>query len=85
LKKEDYVKSIVAAGQSRLQPIIVTTITTVFGVLPLAMQDPFWAGLGYTIAFGLSAGSLMTLFVVPCFYYSLYLNKKMKEGLEGSE
>jgi multidrug efflux pump subunit AcrB len=43
LKLEDYTESIVAAGKSRLQPIIVTTLTTLFGIWPLALQDAFWA------------------------------------------
>lgn len=74
---EDYVESLVAAGKSRLQPIIVTTLTTLFWVLPLALQDAFWAGLGYTIIFGLFAGSFMTLFIIPALYYSIYLRKKI--------
>lgn len=78
LTERDYVEALVEAGKSRLQPIIVTTITTVFWVLPLALQDPFWAGLGFTIIFGLAAGSFMTLFVTPAFYYTIYLKKKMK-------
>jgi multidrug efflux pump subunit AcrB len=78
LEIDDYVKSLVAAGKSRLQPIIVTTLTTVFGIFPLALQDAFWAGLGYTIIFGLMVGSLMTLFVTPALYYTIYLKKKMK-------
>ncbi len=78
LEIQDYVDSLVAASKSRLQPIIVTTLTTVFWVLPLAFQDAFWAGLGYTIIFWLIAGSTMTLFVIPALYYMLYLNKKMK-------
>jgi multidrug efflux pump subunit AcrB len=40
---DDYLASLVAAGKSRLQPIIVTTLTTVFGIFPLALQDAFWA------------------------------------------
>lgn len=77
LKLEDYTESIIAAGKSRLQPIIVTTLTTLFGIWPLALQDAFWAGLWYTIIFGLFAGSLMTLFVTPALYYTIYLRKKM--------
>ncbi|MCP4523131.1 MAG: efflux RND transporter permease subunit, partial [Candidatus Gracilibacteria bacterium] len=72
----DELHSVIGAGKSRLQPIIVTTLTTVFGVLPLAMQDEFWAGLGYTIVFGLFAGSAMTLFVIPSLYYEMILRKK---------
>jgi multidrug efflux pump subunit AcrB len=82
LTHEDYVESLIAAGKSRLQPIIVTTITTVLWVLPLALQDAFWAGLGFTMIFGLFAGSSMTLFVVPAFYHLIYLKKKMRQGKE---
>ncbi len=79
LELDDYVESLVAAGKSRLQPIIVTTLTTVFWVLPLALQDAFWAGLGFTIIFGLFAGSFMTLFVIPALYYTIYLRKKIQK------
>ena len=79
LKLDDYVQSLVAAGRSRLQPIIVTTLTTLFWVLPLALQDAFWAGLWFTIIFGLFAWSFMTLFIIPALYYSIYLRKKVRE------
>lgn len=74
--KIDETKAIVEAGKSRLQPILLTTITTVFGILPLALQDEFWAWLGYTIIFGLIAGSSMTLFVIPSLYFELMVEKK---------
>ena len=80
LELNDYVESLVAAGRSRLQPIIVTTLTTLFWVLPLALQDAFWAGLGFTIIFGLFAWSFMTLFIIPALYYSIYLRKKMRRS-----
>ena len=80
LELNDYVESLVAAGRSRLQPIIVTTLTTLFWVLPLALQDAFWAGLWFTIIFWLFAGSFMTLFIIPALYYSIYLRKKMRRG-----
>ena len=82
LELEDYVEALVAAGRSRLQPIIVTTITTLFWVLPLALQDAFWAWLGYTIIFGLFAWSFMTLFIIPALYYSIYLKKKIRIAKE---
>ena len=74
----DWIHSIIWAGKSRLQPIIVTTLTTVFWVLPLALQDEFWAGLGFTIVFGLVAWSSMTLFVIPSLYYQFILKKEHK-------
>lgn len=75
LKKEK-IDAITLSGKSRLQPIIVTTLTTIFWVLPLAMQDAFWGWLGYTIIFGLFAWSFMTLFIIPALYYSLFYKPK---------
>ncbi len=71
----DSLHAVIAAWKSRLQPIIVTTLTTVFWVLPLALQDEFWAWLGFTIVFWLFAGSSMTLFVIPALYYEVVLRK----------
>lgn len=71
------IDSIVEAGKSRLQPIMLTTITTVFGILPLALTDEFWAWLWYTIVFWLATWSLMTLFVIPSLYYELLVEKRL--------
>ncbi|MDD3646082.1 MAG: efflux RND transporter permease subunit [Candidatus Gracilibacteria bacterium] len=76
--KINYIEQIIIAGKSRLQPIIVTTLTTIFGILPLALQDEFWAGLGFTIIFGLFVGSSMTLLVTPALYQILVLRNKLK-------
>ena len=76
----DSLHAVISAWKSRLQPIIVTTLTTVFWVLPLALQDEFWAGLWFTIVFGLFAWSSMTLFVIPSLYYQTVIkNKKEQE------
>lgn len=56
------------AWRARLQPIILTTITTVLGLSSVATQDEFFAGLAFTIMFGLFIASTMTLFVVPALY-----------------
>jgi multidrug efflux pump subunit AcrB len=61
--------AIVEWAVSRLNPILVTTITTVAGILPIALQDVFWAWLWYTVVFGLATGSMLTLFAVPTLYY----------------
>lgn len=75
----DYKELIIMSGKTRLQPIIVTTLTTVFWVLPLALQDEFWAWLGFTIIFWLFVWSMMTLFVVPILYYGFVVRKKVKK------
>lgn len=75
--------SIIEWSVSRLNPILVTTVTTVAWILPIALQDVFWAWLWFTIAFGLTTGSFMTLFAIPTLYYSLearkYKNEQNKE------
>ncbi len=72
----DYVNQIIIAWKSRLQPIIVTTLTTIFWILPLAVQDEFWAWLGFTIIFWLFMWSTMTIVVIPILYDVLVIKKK---------
>lgn len=60
--------AIVDAGRSRLQPILLTTITTVAGILPLTLSDPIWGPLGFAIIFGLSFATVLTLCVIPMLY-----------------
>ena len=74
------ISAITNAWVSRLNPILVTTITTVAWILPIALQDPMWAWLGYTIAFWLVTGSFMTLFAVPTLYYSIEWWKNKRES-----
>ncbi len=57
----------IEAGKSRLQPIFLTSITTVVGLLPLSLSDEMWAGLGFAIIYGMSLSTILTLLLVPCF------------------
>ncbi len=57
------------AGKARLHPIILTTITTILGLMSVALEDEFFAWLAYTIMFGLFVGSAATLFVIPVIYF----------------
>lgn len=61
-------EAIADAGQSRLQPILLTTVTTVAGILPLTLSDPIWGPLGFAIIFGLSFATVLTLCVIPMLY-----------------
>jgi multidrug efflux pump subunit AcrB len=56
--------------------MLLTTVTTVLGILPIALRDRFWSGMGFTIVFGIMAASALTLFVVKGIYYELYINKE---------
>lgn len=55
--------------KSRLAPVLSTTLTTVLWLYSVARQDKFFAGLAYTIMFGLAVSTMMTLFVIPAIYY----------------
>ena len=64
--------SLLRAGRLRLRPIILTTVTTVGGLLPVALglggHSEVWAPLANVIVWGMLVGTLMTLFVIPCVY-----------------
>jgi multidrug efflux pump subunit AcrB len=59
-----------ARGASdRLRPIISTSVTTIVGLIPLAITNPMWRPLCYAIIFGLSVSTVTSLVIVPCLYY----------------
>ena len=64
--------SILQSGRRRLRPIILTSITTILGLLPMAVglggKSPVWAPLANTIVWGLSAATILTLLVIPAAY-----------------
>ena len=68
LENMDKIKATEKAAKSRLQPIILTTLTTVSGMMPLALSDPSWAPLAFSIIFGLIFSTVSTLFIVPILY-----------------
>lgn len=66
---KDKDEAITESCESRLRPILLTTITTVAGLLPLVLTQPSWAPLGYAIIFGLMFSTVLTLYVVPLLYH----------------
>ena len=65
----------VQAARSRLRPILMTTLTTVLGMLPMALGRgegaEMWNSLGVTVAWGLTVSTLITLLLIPALYCSL--------------
>ena len=68
------IKTIVLAGQSRLRPILMTTTTTILGLLPMAIERSesagLWSPLAITVIGGLTSSTILTLFIIPCIYVS---------------
>jgi multidrug efflux pump subunit AcrB len=60
--------AVVDGAASRLRPILLTTITTVIGIIPLLFTASFWAPLALAIIFGLSFSVLITLLFIPILY-----------------
>lgn len=65
----------VTAARSRLRPILMTTLTTVLGMVPLAVGQgegsELWRSLGMTVCWGLTISTLVTLVLIPTIYCSL--------------
>ncbi|MEL6985858.1 MAG: efflux RND transporter permease subunit, partial [Actinomycetota bacterium] len=59
------------AIKRRFRPLVATSLTTVAGVLPLALSDPFWESLGFTIIFGLLSSTFMVLLCFPAYYLAI--------------
>ncbi len=90
LEYRDLLGSIVEAGKTRLRPVLLTAITTVLGLIPLAIGmnvnfgtllsqfDPqfyvggdnaeFWGPMAWTVIFGLTFATFLTLVIVPVMY-----------------
>lgn len=64
--------SIADAAASRLEPVLLTSLATIAGLVPITIADPFWRGLGGTIIAGLLFTGALKLFLIPVLYYNFY-------------
>ncbi|MDX5478911.1 MAG: efflux RND transporter permease subunit, partial [Cyclobacteriaceae bacterium] len=90
LPYDELLKSIIVGGKTRLRPVLLTAVTTVLGLVPLAIGmninfatllssfDPqfyvggdnadFWGPMAWTVIFGLTFATFLTLVIVPVMY-----------------
>ena len=84
-------EAIIEAARSRLRPILMTTVTTVLGLVPMAFfpgeGTELVAPIGKTVLGGLSFGTLMTLFLMPVMYAIInkYSDKRASKAQERRE
>ncbi|MFH1847911.1 MAG: efflux RND transporter permease subunit, partial [Candidatus Omnitrophota bacterium] len=80
-------KAVVMAGENRLRPILMTTCTTILGLLPMAVDQSesagLWSPLAITVIGGLSSSAFLTLFVIPSIYVVLDdIDRRKKANLK---
>jgi len=97
LSLDEVKEAIILGGATRLRPVLLTAITTVLGLIPLAMGinfnffslitdlDPqyfrggdntaLWGPMSWTIIYGLTFATFLTLVVVPVMYWLAYRGK----------
>ena len=65
--------AVLAAGKSRLRPVLMTSLTTILGMLPMALGmgngAELWQPMGITVVGGLTFSTILTLVAVPILYY----------------
>lgn len=74
-------EAIILSGETRFTPIILTSLTTIGGLLPLTLKGgELWAPMGWTIIGGLLVSTMLTLIIVPVFYKIFGNNLKENNG-----
>jgi len=77
------VEAVIKAASIRLRPILMTSFSTIFGILPLVIANGAGAAsrqaIGITIVAGFGIGTLFTLFVLPVFYTYFARDRRLQE------
>ncbi|MDR0332068.1 MAG: efflux RND transporter permease subunit [Dysgonamonadaceae bacterium] len=76
-------EAVITAGKSRLRPVLMTSLTTIFGMMPLAIGagegSEMWQPMGIAIIGGMTFSTLLTLLVVPTVYATFNIGRAKKE------
>lgn len=76
--------SVLQSGKSRLRPVLMTTLTTLLAMIPLAVSraegSEIWAPMGVAVIGGLTFSTFITLVLVPVFYFVFGSKKYRKDA-----
>lgn len=82
---KDLTEVVIEAASSRFRPIVLTTVTTCVGMIPLAISAGMWGPLAFSIMFGLAWSLVLTLLLIPILYHRWpgKAVRKKYTGIEG--
>ena len=82
-------EAVVTGGHSRLRPVIMTTLTTILGMVPMAIGtgqgSEMWRPMGTAVIGGLTVSTILTLILIPvlyCVFASVGVKRKRKKHHE---
>ncbi len=79
----NFIESIIEGASLRLRPILITSLTTIAGILPLVLEETntsFWYSLGIGTIGGLTSTTLLVLFIVPVIYALISRNQSSNKN-----
>lgn len=78
-----FTDAVAKAGKHRMRPVLMTALTTIIGMVPMALNSgpgsEIWKPLGITVIGGLSVATVITLFLIPCIYSAVHWKDRRKE------
>jgi HAE1 family hydrophobic/amphiphilic exporter-1 len=75
----EFTEGIAEGAASRLEPIALTSMTAILGLIPITLSSPLWRGLGGAIIAGLTFSGTIMLFFIPVVYYLTFRNSQKKK------
>ncbi len=76
---KDFYNSIVDSSLSRIKPVMMASLTTILGMIPL-VSDVLFGSMAVSIMGGLLVGTIITLVILPVLYYIILKNKTLKQN-----